>query len=260
MQAHSEDHTGLEEIEKYAEGKLAGEEKARFEAQLQEDGSLAEEKAAYHTLVSGIKAVERQKMLRSLQETDAMMPDVEQEDKKPLWTINRLHIRREVYYWAAAAMVLMILVPTYYFVQQGQHSEQLFSQYFSPHTETLIPISAEARKNYQQGNYSLAVRILEEAETYLMNDGKKQDTAELANQFYQGNAYLALNQPKEAISCFLFTLEDHSGLYREESEWYLGLSYLKVKKVNEARRMLEKIAAQPPHAHYEEAVRLLKNL
>jgi tetratricopeptide (TPR) repeat protein len=261
MQAHAdsgEETPFFEQIENYLSGNLSPDQRSRVENRFLLDAAFAEEKTSYQALVAGIKATQRKRLIEDMRKQDAIMSSLEPEVILEATTQPFKISRTTAYYWAVAAVVLILLIPTYAYFKQRQKAEYLFSSFFAPYYESTIPISEEAQKLYRQGNYASAVEMLEEAEKMIMNDGKEQDLEEAANQFYQGNAYLALDNPEEAITCFQNVLKNPSEEYHQESEWYLTLSYLKAKKGHLAKPLAEKISQTPGHQFAKAADELLK--
>jgi hypothetical protein len=261
MQANME-NSPFERIEQYLEGSMSSAEKTEFESHLNEP-SWGEELQSYKTLTGGIRSVQRHKMLRHLQSVDDSMSKYEPESEpiavaegktRPLlgggW-------KNELYYWVAAACILALLIPGYYFIQD-QKTEKLFTQYFSPHQAgaTLATPSEEVMREYREGDYAQALHLLITNEKSLTEN----DTTILSTLFYKGNMFLATQKPKDAIVCFEKILKDPSDRYRKESEWYLSLSYLKDNKPEQAKKLLKNIVTDAQNSHQKEAEAILKKL
>ena len=259
MQANMENPISpFEKIEQYLEGNMPAEDKPDFENSLSREPAWKDEYQAYKVLTEGIRATGRRQLLLNLKTADATLPAFQPEMAAVAKAVSwGSHWKREVFYWAAAAAVLALLVPGYYYLQ-NQKTEKLFSQYFSPYqaASTLMTPSAEVIREYRKGDYATALSLLMNSE----NARQYNDTLALSALFYKGNIFLATQKPKEAIASFEEILQNPSGKYRKESEWYLALSYLKDNQPGKAKTLLKTVIADPDNTHRQEARDILKKL
>ncbi|MBC8111396.1 MAG: hypothetical protein H7Y04_10085 [Verrucomicrobia bacterium] len=236
----------FEEIEQYNEKQLTAEQEQIFKQKLIAQSAAQESLQVYQTITQGIKAVQRKHLLLQLAEEEEAMPAFETPKKnKTVFFV----ISTQKMYWAAASLLLMAVVG-FYFFSQSQKLDQLFSQYFSPHTEDSIPLASDVLSHYHNHDYPLVVKKLE----------AQSDSVYTAELFYKGNAYLGLRDAPNAIVCFEEIAQKIGNPYQKDSEWYLALSYIEAKNPKKAKLVLEKIVADNTHPHYQKALSLFNKL
>jgi len=87
------------------------------------------------------------------------------------------------------------------------------------------------------------------------------DTLQTAEECFFFGIYCMENQRFiEAAYAFTRLINSRTNKYREESEWYLGLCYLKTGKKEEAIKAFSEIAAAESHVYQRESARLLRRL
>jgi tetratricopeptide (TPR) repeat protein len=64
----------------------------------------------------------------------------------------------------------------------------------------------------------------------------------LLGKLYSGISYMELNDFEKAMGYFNFIIQHKDNLFIDQSEWYLSLCYLKTNRMEEASRLLDKIA------------------
>ncbi len=105
----------------------------------------------------------------------------------------------------------------------------------------------QAITHYNQGNYSMVISLLE-----ALPNNTGIDT--LMVNFYLGNAYLANQQPIQAIQTFsnlLFQNPKLSHAISNASEWYLALAYLGSEQQTKAIQLLQHIADYSEDIFYQ---------
>jgi tetratricopeptide (TPR) repeat protein len=145
---------------------------------------------------------------------------------------------------AAAAAIVLLLVAAVLFVSLRSSSpEKLFVAYYAPYSSIEQTKrgnndnSTERQKAfeaYTAGRYEESIPLFQSLLT------KGQDESVL---FYLGNAFLSVDRPQQAENTFKTYLASYQE-FEAEAEWYLSLSYLKQKKIQEARQLLTDIAAK----------------
>ena len=122
-------------------------------------------------------------------------------------------------------------------------SKKMYDQLYAPYElrstraqENLSPLeSAFSKKDY--------------ANTITIFLSTKQHST--ADYFFTGISYMEFNEPREAIQYFQAALKDSSGLYKDELEYYLALSYLYTHRIKEAKPLFEKIHSDPNHLFHD---------
>jgi FimV-like protein len=161
---------------------------------------------------------------------------------------------RQRFYWAAAAIVLL-LIPLYLVLRPDRQNDKLFATYFKPYQGVSVPASdplAQAMQEYQQRDYAQALPILNR----LLGEGSSEDTT----LFFMGNVSLALENSPDAISSFRRITANPKHPYYREAQWYLALAYLQDGEKSEAKEQLQSIVTDTSHPHHQQATELLKKL
>jgi len=112
-----------------------------------------------------------------------------------------------------------------------------------PHTSKRKSPSADDARNkaieaYVTDNYTASIY------NYKIVVASEDSTIE--DDFFLGQSYLKLNQPKEAINIFIEALKKTDSPYstfrsKETIHWYLGLAYLKIGDTTSAIEALQMI-------------------
>lgn len=100
---------------------------------------------------------------------------------------------------------------------------------------------------YQKSDYAQCARLYEEK-------GLAAQPGHLEEDFLAGNAYLGLNKPAQAETCFRKVLTTNEQAeekqFEEEAEYYLALSLLKQNKLAEAQTLFARIRQNPDHRYH----------
>jgi tetratricopeptide (TPR) repeat protein len=108
-----------------------------------------------------------------------------------------------------------------------------------------------AVREIDKGNYSSALTLLEKA-SIVGNDG-------FSISFYSGVAYQELGQYKNAINSFTEVVRHGDNLLVEQSEWYIGLCYLRIEERDKALKQFKDIVARNGY-YRDKSSKLLKQL
>jgi tetratricopeptide (TPR) repeat protein len=108
------------------------------------------------------------------------------------------------------------------------------------------------RGNNSQSPVEQEYKLSHYAEAIELFQGSQSKT--LQDYFIAGNAYLELNNPSEAIKCFLSVQQINASwqthLYQDDTEYYLAMSYLKNDKPSKAIPLFEKIHVDNNHLYH----------
>ncbi|MDP5081296.1 MAG: hypothetical protein NWP87_01480 [Winogradskyella sp.] len=157
----------------------------------------------------------------------------------------------------AVAAILAISLSIIFLMKPPFDEEHLFSNYFEPSKNVSAPIvRSEDNENivnkafmaYSETHYKDAISLFENAYDNTNN-------SELL--FYEGNAYLALDDLENAIAKFEEHL-NYSDILTKRSHWYLALAYLKSKNLEKAKLELNALIKSEEAFKKEEAKSLLK--
>ena len=147
-------------------------------------------------------------------------------------------------YYAVAAILLITLISVFYIIQQQPVHQALFSEYFKAYPNTIpltrgqqsVNILKQAMQQYELENYTSALNILN---TIVSNDPENQIAL-----FYAGICFLKLDESSNAITNFQKIVNTSDSEFRDQALWFLGLSYLKNKKLENAKQILNQIVKE----------------
>lgn len=251
---HEYSHSrSIEEIDGYLGEDLDEDSMALFEDELMVNSGLGAD-LAFHREVD--KAVGERDVisLRSSLQQIAM-----DEGNRRSERLGMVGTRRKSLFWYAAASVLVFMVVFTSLVRHKSYTgQQLYTSYYQPYkVGASVSRSGSATQNglnnallaIDRGEYATALNLLESA-------GEKESCAV---NFYSGVAYQELGQYSRAIGSFTQVVEQGDNLLVEQSEWYIGLCYLKTDELEKAVAQFRSIASR--NGFYgEESGKILKQL
>lgn len=160
-----------------------------------------------------------------------------------------------------AAAIIVILIPIGYILLSDffkQDQQELFTAYFEPYDDVITERSEQAGlleqalSAYNQENFRQAITYFE---GFL-----KEYPEETGVKSYLGISYLAVGEIDKAESSLEEVSQSGAGLFKEVSEWYLALTYLKAEQMDALQQQLKLITAQSDHMYYAQAQRLLEEI
>ena len=214
----------LSQIERYIDGDMTMDERQAFEQQMEVNAELKMEVAMHQKMVQSLKNQVNDELRTELR---AMLKSTPESQPK-----------RKMYWWAAAALLVLAIAFTFNQLSKSQKSDQeLFAQYFQPYAVSQTRGNAAlqaAFEDYSAQNWTEAIPALEQ----IVNSHDS-----LARfRLYLGSAYLSTGQTAKSIQS-LTPLLTQEGSLKSHARWYVMLAYLKQGQVDEARRRLEEIIA-----------------
>jgi len=140
-----------------------------------------------------------------------------------------------------AAIVVLAVLGIGVYQYSTLSNEKLFAEQYQPYeirasrgaeTESLVEAA------YKKKDFPGVIAAFNNSPTHVT-----------ADYFLVGQAYLQQNNAKEAVSNLELAnaSADTSHLYKDESEYYLALAYLKDKQTDKALRIFRKIHSDPDH-------------
>lgn len=223
----------------YLREDLSSSEKEEIHARLKSDSVFKKEFDGYMTSVNALETL-------SIGEEMGDIIGQVYEKKSVSWRIP-----------AAAAVILMILIPTIYqgYFRSGSDQE-LFTAYYTPY-----PPAQNVRGNqqsdrgmvlYRNNEYSAAIPLFESQIAA--------DSTKARIHLFLGNCYLRVNNTAKAIEHLeKLLLVTNSRIIQQNTEWYLALAYLKEGGTQETVEQLQSIVSSN-HLFSEKAKDLLKEL
>ena len=246
----------FEKIEGYLNQTLTPEEQTAFEKELLASTALQEEvekhRVLHETLSDTDTLAFREKLARISQE----IKEEEQQESSSGFS---------KYLKIAAAIIVLIgvsallWIPNFAPIQKGG----LYAAYYEP-----FPVEdttrgedtqdfADVLAAYSKGEYQKILPQLEE----IVNVKQPDSLGNLlsANQFnlYLGNSYMNTNQEKKAIPVFESIAK--SSKYYENGQWYLALTYLKLKDKKQVISILKELV-EYNGVYKDKSIKLLEDL
>ena len=275
----------IHDIEYYHAGLLDQSQQESLERSWLADATLHKQVKLYFELLDGFRGLELEAFDLKLQtweekhrQKDALL---NQQDKKVI-PIQKSFLKR--YRVAAAAVILVLLMPLGYYIALSSSEkgsvDQLFAANFTHYkafslttrTAGKLPDSGytESQRDeianqvilskgiaaYNEQNYEEAIEHLNE---YLETATNEQNVNEV--RFYLAVSQLATGDIANAKpSLAKLSKNSSSKSYRDAADWYHALTFLKAKESKKARKELRKIARKTDHKYQEKARSILPKL
>jgi tetratricopeptide (TPR) repeat protein len=142
-------------------------------------------------------------------------------------------------YLIAASFLLLVALAGWWFIFQPSEHEKLFAKHFVADPGLITPMSAgnnfifyDGMVNYKSGEYARAISKWEN----LLVGNPSNDTI----NYFIGVAYLAKNQPTQAIVYFEVVTGIPESAFIDETWFYLGLANLKKGYLHQAREAIKR--------------------
>ncbi len=181
-------------------------------------------------------------------------------------------------YTIICIIFLAFLPLVYQFIRPSLSAEELFSKHFV--AQKILVTREGYRSNLSKEEHPEKRKQLRQEKTLYyeaVESYSKEEYARAALQFEQylenapnnrkdvalhlGIAYLSTTQLEAAEEQFQYLLKNGSANKKQDAEWYLVLTLLKKKDVEQVRQELTNILTQlQPHAYEEKAQILLEEL
>ncbi len=226
---------------RYLDGELTGADKSSVDQQLAADKQLRQQ---FESLLLATEAVRYYGLQQKVAAIHTMMMP---EMQVPLPSLpGRKKVVRIISAVAAAAI---LFIAGYWMLSPSNPSaDKIFAAQY--HTYTL-PVTRGAEpasvigQLYQEKNYTTVLAAI-----------KKTGTATPQSYFLAGSAAMELKDDKTALHYFSMVLDfnetNPSPVYKDETEYYMALAYLRSGDENNASAILERIKNDPAHTYYSE--------
>ncbi len=229
--------TDIELIEKFYSNELSGEESEIFRDKYNSDLSFKQECDNFSKVLIALNSISKKQVNRK----ETMSTD---SAKKTNGDSNL-----KVIFRAAAIFIPLIIISNIgYYLFTGKSSDDIFNNYYSESQVKSLSFyinnEAKFKDNLNEINLS----------TLSVLDNFEDDEELLSFGLYCMNGY----RFSEAVMIFkrLIGLDK----FVEESEWYLGLCYLKTGRTEEAVYIIKRIKENPQHKKYKEAKKILPKI
>ncbi|MCE1198495.1 MAG: hypothetical protein LWW85_05955 [Marinilabiliales bacterium] len=245
----------VEDIDGYIHDDLDEMEIADFEEELFANSGLKADLAFHKELDTALSETDVMALRNNLQQ----IARTEQNRSSEKLGISP-PAKKKIYWYAAASVVVLLLAFATLLKQKEVNPDQLYASYYQPYAgPTFVARSAasptsflnKALKEIQNKNYPGALALLEKA--------KPEDQEGFAVNFYSGVAYQELGKYQMAINSFEAVVNQGDNLLIEQSEWYIGLCYLRTEERDKAISQFRSIVSRNGY-YSNKSARLLKYL
>lgn len=229
-----------ERVQRYLDGEMSSEELKSFKEDLKEDPELQEELKIFQAVDKTLKKKDEFRFREKLESSYLDLQDYKSSKRNP-FPIGRREII--VIVSAIAAIFLVGLILT--FSNRTPVNEKLFSEYYMPMSLDLSTRSinsseqsihlVDGLKYYTRQEYLLSCESLEK---YISLD----PDASMVAFFILGINNIELQEYDLAENYFREVLNSSFSYYHEHSKWYLGLTYLKNGKYDDAEKIFTDFA------------------
>jgi len=245
----------IKEIEGYFNDELDESALELFEDELMVNPGLAADIAFHKEVDKAIGEADVMALRASLQQIS------QEEQNRAAEKLGVVSPRRKNLFWYAAASVIILMVAIPSLLRHKMYSDQqLYASYYQPYRSVnIVSRSAlvsnnalnTALREIDRGNYHAALKWLENAPP------TEQDGFSIP--FYSGVAYQEQGEYRRAISSFLEVVQQGDNLLVEQSEWYIGLCYLRIEERQKAVAQFRSIVSRKGF-YKEQSGKLLKQL
>lgn len=231
-------------IEDFLDGKLNKEEEKAFSEKMAIDANFKKEVELHKSLSKSLNNPAKNNLRNVLNEVDKDWNDGTIQEA----TVKALpSSKANTKYWLrpltgiAAGLVLLLIALQFF--KSTSPKEDLFAANYTPYKMILSERSVDndaaqllknsASEAYKKGDFESAQKLFKQLYTENPND--------IVYSFYEANAFLSNQKPKEAIAAFQAILAKPDHLFVEQCQWYLGLAYLADQNFEKARETFGQI-------------------
>lgn len=227
----------IDKTERYLAAEMDAGERAAFEAELSSNEELRKDLALYNSINKTMSASPNENELRET---------LQQLNKK--YFAGRAAVKKGSFktWMVAAASLLLLLAAGFYFLFPAKPSaEKLYAQ-FAVHDPLNIQqrgsitdsLATDAANKFNDKRYIGALPLLQQ---YL-----QQQPGDIQVKFSLAICYMETGAYMDAEKIFSATASGQTA-YAETAKWYLALTALKQKDIDQCRTYLQKITATSPY-------------
>lgn len=245
----------VEDIDNYINDELDEASLALFDEEYVNNPQLAAD-LEFHREVDRAIAEQDVMDLRARLKEIAQEQNSQESDKLGISIPNRSKL---IWYSAASVIVLMLVFAS--LVSNRRESPQnLYATYYQPYKggESVSRSSSKsvnelsyALREMDQGNYSTALKWLESA--------SPTDEDGYSINFYSGVIYQETGEYNSAINSFSKVVHHGDNLLVEQSEWYIGLCYLRLDEREKALAQFKSIIRKEGY-YKDQSKKIIKQL
>ncbi len=242
----------FERCENYLLDKMSTEERSDFENELKQNVELKREFEIAQAIHASAELSVRAKLKDELEGIHQKHFDqienetIKEEPRRNLFIGIAIGLIAVLLIWAAAKII----------TQKETMPETIYAQNFTPPDLDLTYRGSSVDRlfqmlesSYEEGDYKKFVDYVEGKDS-LLNANPRLMLA-------SGVAQMEMGKGKEAREHFKKLMEN--AIYRDQANWYIGLSYLKENDTENARRFLE-IISKSSNRYRDQSIQILKKI
>lgn len=219
----------MELIENYLRNELSPEEAILFNEKMNSDPNWVKKIDETRLLLIGLQEPALQKSMNDFHSS------ITSASKPVQGKVVRFGTR-----WAVAASVLLVVSVSAWLLLSGKNKfEKLYAGYYTPDPGLLTAMGPASNYSFEKGMVEYKNEEYEQAlQTWsdLKQPGQQSDTL----HYFLGMANQALGNNETAKKHLDYIVTDSTHSFYSDACWYLGLIYLKEKKTETARTLIEK--------------------
>lgn len=245
----------VQEIDSYLNDELDDFSLSHFEEELLCNSGLASE-LNFH------KEVDMAAAEADIMSLRASLKNIADEEKQR--NIDTLGVtspkRKNLFWYAVASSIVLMLAFSFLLKQKTYTNQQLYTTYYQPYksganvSRSALNSANEmntALREIDKGDYSKALKMLGSIPII--------EKDRFSIDFYSGLSYQGLGEYNNAIKSFGKVIQHGDNLLVEQSEWYIGLCYLRIEEREKAVKQFKYIVSRNGF-YREKSSKLLKQI
>lgn len=257
IQSETSHSQSYDEIEDYLSDELNDSSKLRFDNELMNNDSLAEDVKLFHEINESLCEKDVMKLRADLQRIRRESIEPENQQKRGMFFFKRKHT---IWYVAAASIILLLGINVI-FRGHTYTNPELYKEFYQPVKSDFGATRSETKSEDSRLNQAMAMMSSKEYDRALalFSDFPANESQNAVGNFYSGAIYQAKGEYSNAVQSFTKVLSQGDNLFIEQSEWYLGLCYLNLNQREKAILQFRKISGEKGY-YQRQSMALLKKL
>jgi tetratricopeptide (TPR) repeat protein len=231
----------IEEIEDYLSGELDEHLEYSIEDEISINQSLASEVRLFNEINEAISEKDVMNLRLAL---SAMGKNTKRPEMRGIRSALSFKLKNRFWYAVAASVVVFIGINIFFYDHSNTNSK-IYSEFYQP--AVCSSGTTRSRTNAEELILNQALTMLNKKEydeaLKLFSDILDKDNKNSAAIFYTGTIYQMKGQYADAIQLYSKVAENEDNLFTEQSNWYIGLCYLKIDQRDKAIDQFKKISA-----------------
>jgi len=192
----------------------------------------------------------------------SQLTDLREETRRSDTGRRVFRFSRPWHYAASAALALLVAIGLATVLGRPLSNNDLFAKYMKPYELVLTNRSVD-NEVIQLWMNRAQERFLSgefEAAIDAFDEVLELNADKMEAEFYTGVSYMEIKRHQEASESFSRVIEQDDNLYIQKAEWFLAGCLLAMDETDRARRQLASIAASTNHYYQKDAAKILKRM